>query len=146
MKIKTAALVTAVIIALVALTVPQAQAGTIYANGTVTLAAGGTNATQAIGLYNITGQEWGEIVGFRLYNGSTNAVNVTVTCEDMAIPITVFQKDATVTNTPQHLAAAAVYSAVGSGSHAKTLKVAVSMIHATNVTAAVTFPFVIYAK
>jgi hypothetical protein len=147
MKTKTLSIATAAIIALVALAVSPAVAEeTVLSSGEVTLTAGSTNATQTIGLYNIKGQEWGEIIGFRILNGATNVANVKVTCEDLAVPVTIFEKDATGTNSPQHVAAGAVYSAAGSSSYAKTVKVSVFLYGCTNVTGTKTLPYLIYSK
>lgn len=142
---KTATIVTALLAALLIAIIPAFAGENILASGTVTLAAGSTNATQTIGLYNTDGQEWGEIVGFRLYNGSTNTVNVLVTCEDMDTRVTLAHKDSTYTNAPAHLAAAGVYSVAGTSLYAKTVRVQVSLFEQTNVVAA-TCPYYIYAK
>lgn len=142
----TTALITAAIIALFALAVPQAHAGdNILASGTVTLTAGSTNATEEIGLYNVDGQEWGEVVGFRLYNGSTNSVNIRVTCEDMDVPIELFVKDTTLTNEPAHLDTLSVWSRPCTNLYAKTLKVQVWLFEQTNAVAAAC-PYYFYAK
>lgn len=146
MKRTTATAILTILAVLALASIPALAGPNILANGNVTLAAGGTNATDTIGLYNIDGQEWSEIYGFRIYNASTNAVNVQITCEDSTIPVTLYQKDITLTNTPQHLAASTVLSVAGSNYYAKTVKIHISLIGATNVTSAVNLPYLIYAK
>jgi hypothetical protein len=79
---KTRSIISLIIVALVALTIPQAQAGgpNIYANGdNLVIAAGATNAYQDLVLENIQGKlEWGEILGIRVSSNRALTADVAV--------------------------------------------------------------------
>jgi len=58
----------------------------ILANGSVAIPITTTPSTntQSVGLYNIKGQEWGEVCGIRIRNNSAATTTVTtVTCTDL---------------------------------------------------------------
>jgi hypothetical protein len=147
MKTRTRSIATLIIVALIALAIPQAQAGeNILANGTITIAAGDTTGSNIVELTNIKGQEWGEIAAFRYYNGSGTQSFVKVTCEDTPLaPITFIESESTGTNTPSQVAKSTVFTVAGTNLFAKKVKVVVSL-RAAYTNAASSMPWFIYAK
>ncbi len=143
-KIETQNIVAAILAALL-LAIPAIAGENIYANGTITIAAGATAGTNLVELRNISGQEWGEIAAFRFYNGSGTQAYVRVTCTDPTAATTLIDSEPTGTNTAAQVAKGTTWSIVGTNLYARNLQVVISLVSAyTN--AASSMPWMIYAK
>lgn len=142
MKKISYALLTAAIIALVAiLTVPLAQAGgnNIYANGVISIAAGATQTVQNVELRNNSGNEWGEILGYRLWlNGPTTSTGeVTLVCYDLTNSFSIASQTSITGGTTRAAVALAV--------PARAVKITATLTAATT-NGAYSIPWCIYAK
>ncbi len=139
MKKISYALLTAAIIAIIAILAVPANAGpNIYANGILTIASGSTSAVETVSLSNITGQEWGEILGWRcaLQGQDRSTGTVVITCSDATNNFAVSSIAEITNGTGRSVVALAV--------PARTLKVQ-GMLNVTN--GIVTkIPYCIYAK
>ncbi len=91
---------TAILIVVIVVLAGSAMAGpNIWANGTITLAANSRTNTQAVGLYNITGQEWAKVTGFRAFNDGLATGTITLACTDLGASDTL----ATLTLSPDEV-------------------------------------------
>jgi hypothetical protein len=137
---KTRSIISLIIVALVALTIPQAQAGgpNIYANGdNLVIAAGATNAYQDLVLENIQGKlEWGEILGIRVSYNRALTADVAVVCTDLGGSATI------ATNT---MSGSGVWASTALAFPARKVRIKVGIGNGT-ATNSQTFTYAIFAK
>lgn len=145
-KTSATAIVTATILALLACYVPSAYSGeNTLASGSISIASNAISGSQTVGIYDtVKGQEWGEIVGFRVYNGSVTTAYVTVTCTDLDGAVTLISSENS-TNLSAMIQAGTTFSIPGTNLYGKNLTVTVGLT-TTNSGAAVTCPYLIYTK
>lgn len=123
-NIVSATAVAAILLALAPLAV-QAGGDNLYVSGEIAIPISGTAGTNSITLDNYKGIQWGDIAGFRIYNAGITSGYVSVTCEDLAKPVTLFASDAT-TNLTLHIIQTNGWSCVGTNLFARDVKIVVT--------------------